>query len=296
MTRQPYVWIALIALLLCSSCEKMVIDEQTTSSSADEKNANIVLSINDASFHPYQTSTRAVVDITTYCTRLNFVLYQNGEKVKTIEQSKDDDGYGQVALALEPGTYQLLVLAHSCKTNPTLSHIEEIKFNNKETGYSDTFYYYGELQVTDEPRVQNHSIRLTRATTLVRLEMNDYPQDLHYITVYYTGGSGVFNAVTGYGGSVNSQQEVSYRVVNYVENNVPFVFPVYTFLQQDTGSMFLRITACRENGEVIMQREYSDVPVERGKMTIFTGYFFDPQNNFSMTAETDWDTAATLTY
>lgn len=294
--RQSYLWIAFAAMLLFSSCEKMVIDEEETPSVVDAKNANIVLRVSSSSFQPYEASTRAVVDITTYCSRLNFVLYREGKKVAEVSQNKDDADYGQVGLVLERGTYQLLVLAHSCKDDPTLAHPDEIKFNNIETSYSDTFYYYGNLVVEGDSAVQNHEIRLMRATTMVQLNMNDYPQNLNYIKVYYTGGSGVFNAVTGFGGTVNSQQEVAYRFTKYIEKNEPFVFPVYTFLQQETGRMFLRITAYTESGEVLKQREYTDVPVEYGKMTVFQGYFFDPENNFTLTAETDWETAATLTY
>lgn len=295
--RQSYLWIAFAAVLLFSSCEKMVIDEEETPSVVDTKNANIVLRVSSSSFQPYEASTRAVVDITTYCTRLNFVLYQEGKKVAEVSQNKDDTDYGQVGLVLERGTYQLLVLAHSCKDDPTLAHPDEIKFNNKETSYSDTFYYYGDLVVKEDAPVQNHEIRLTRATTMVQLNMNDYPQDLNYISVYYTGGSGVFNALTGFGGTVNSQQEVTKGFyTNYVSQNRPIVLPIYTFLQQEAGAMYLRITAYTESGEVLKQREYTDVPVERGKMTVFQGYFFDPENNFSLTAETDWETAATLTY
>jgi hypothetical protein len=237
------------------------------------------------------------VDITTYCSRLNFVLYREGKKVKAVTQTKDEENYGQLAMTLEPGTYKLLVLAHSSKKNPTLSHPDEIKFDNIDTSYSDTFYYYGDLVVKEDAPIQNHDIRLTRATTMVQLNISDYPQDLNYITVYYTGGSGVFNAVTGYGGTVNSEQDVAKGVYeNYVSQNRPIVIPVYTFLQQDAGSMFLRIAACTKDNEVIIQREYHNVPVERGKMTVFQGYFFDPENNFSLTAETGWETAATLTY
>lgn len=292
--RQSYLWIAFAAVLLFSSCEKMVIDEEETPSVVDTKNANIVLRVSSSSFQPYEASTRAVVDITTYCSRLNFVLYREGKKVKAVTQTKDEENYGQLAMALEPGTYQLLVLAHSCKDDPTLAHPEEIKFDNTKTSYFDTFYYYGDLNVTEEP--QNHDILLTRATTLVKLKMNDYPNDLESMSVYYTGGSGVFNAVTGFGGTVNSQQSIGWKLNNYVENNLPFDFNVYTFLQQEVGSMFLRITAYNKNGETIIQREYTDVPVENGKMTVFQGHFFDPENNFSLTAETDWETAATLTY
>ena len=278
-----------------TSCEKAVFDEETPA--VTPENANLIIRVagnrvNDA------FETRAMVNITDYCSRFNFVLYKDGQKVESRSQLKGDDGYGQVALSLAPATYKLLVLAHNSTKNPTVSDPEAIQFTNSD-GYSDTFYYYGDIVVTKEAKT--HEITLKRAVTKVTFIINDeIPSDVKYVGIYYTGGSGVFNAVTGYGGSVNSQQM---KVVSVQNQTPPIVIPIYTFLQQDTGTMKLKVTAYSyykdtSDNTVYLERTFSDIPVEHHKQTIVEGDFFehDSQNTFSFIAETDWELSQRISY
>ena len=279
-----------------TSCEKAVFDEETPA--VTPENANLIIRVagnrvNDA------FETRAMVNITDYCSRFNFVLYKDGQKVESRSQLKGDADYGQVALSLAAGTYKLLVLAHnSTGGNPSVSDPENIQFTNA-LGYSDTFYYYGDIVVTKEAKT--HEITLKRAVTKVTFIINDeIPSDVKYIGIYYTGGSGVFNAVTGYGGSVNSQQT---KVVSVQNETSPVTIPIYTFLQQDTGNLQLKVTAysaytSSSNNTVYLERTFSDIPVEHHKQTIVEGDFFehDSQNTFSFIAETDWELSQRISY
>ena len=204
-----------------------------------------------------------------------------------------------MALTLAPGTYKLLVLSHSSSGgNPSVSDPENIQFTNA-LGYSDTFYYYGDIVVTKEAKT--HEITLKRAVTKVTFIINDeIPSDVKYIGVYYTGGSGVFNAVTGYGGNVNSQQT---KIVSVQGQTSPVTIPLYTFLQQDAGNLQLKVTAysaytSSTNNTVYLERKFSDIPVEHHKQTIVEGDFFehDSQNTFSFIAETDWELSQRISY
>lgn len=279
-----------------TSCEKAVFDEETPA--VTPENANLIIRVagnrvNDA------FETRAMVNITDYCSRFNFVLYKDGQKVESRSQLKGDADYGQVALTLAPGTYKLLVLAHSSSGgNPSVSDPENIQFTNN-LGYSDTFYYYGDIVVTKEAKT--HEITLKRAVTKVTFIINDeIPSDVKNVGILYTGGSGVFNAVTGYGGSVNSQQM---KVVSVQNQTSPIVIPIYTFLQQDTGTMKLKVTAYSyykdtSDNTVFLERTFSDIPVEHHKQAIVEGDFFehDSQNTFSFVAETDWELSQRISY
>lgn len=303
MRTKNLVMTAFLCLIACwcASCEKMVVEEEEGSTPTSvKKNGNLILRVTNNTVPEYETSTRAVQDITDYCTRFNFVLYQNGTKVKGVSQEKEKAGdeFGEVAMTVEPGTYQLLVLAHCGNTgNPSLSDPENIKFNNTETGYSDTFYYYGDIEVTSESKT--HDIQLTRATTMVQFVFDeDMPSDIYRIRIDYTGGSGVLNAKTGYGGSVNSQQYLKWNVSSHAGKHDLFKLAIYTFLQHEQGNLHVKITAMTENDEVILQREYDEVPVERNKKTVFQGNFFTAESNqdFSFTAETGWEVLTTLNY
>ena len=284
----------LVATMLCCACEKAVIEEEEDTPGTIVVGANVVLNVKSNTVTPLEAQTRAVVNITEYCKTFNFVLYQGEKKVKAITQKNTDTDFGQVSMMLEPGTYQLLVLAHSSAGNPSLSDPTKLQFTNADQ-YSDTFYYYGELVVTDDP--ETHYIQLERATTAVKMVFEEtVPENLCYVNVFYTGGSGVLNAVTGYGGNVNSQQEVIVDVSKKVAAKEPFAAPVYTFLQSDSCSLNMVVKAMDKNKDIIMERTYKDVPVVHTKLTQFKGRFFDPMNTFVFTAETDWEVVDTLDF
>lgn len=289
--------ILLVLLMLSAvvgfvSCEKAVFDEEKPEQLA--KTANLVLKVTGQQVNE-DMQTRAMVDITTYSTRFNFVLYKDGKKVEGRSQMKGDESFGEVALTLEPGVYKLLVLAHSSVGgNPTVSDPEHIQFTNK-LGYSDTFCYYGDITVTKEPKT--HHITLKRAVSKISFIINDtLPDSVAYIDYYYTGGSGVLNAVTGMGGNVNSQQE---KMVDVTKAEAPLVVPLYTFLRQETGNIQLTVKALKaDKTTVVLERTFSDIPMAYQKETTLEGDFFHhySDNSFSFMAETDWEVLEQIAY
>lgn len=286
-----------LILMVCSSCEKMVFDEE--GSSEQSGNAYLILRVSPNSFYPYEGDTKAVVDMADYCTRFNFVLFQDGKKVKAVSQLKEEAGtnFGQVAMSVSTGTYQLMVLAHSSVGgNPNLSHPEEVQFTNA-LGYSDTFCYYGTIEVTTEQTT--HDIMLKRATTMVRFDFDEvFPDDMGNMKIYYTGESGVLNATTGYGGATNSKQEKIVNLTSFAGQHKTYSLPIYTFMRQETGTLDITITAFSAGGDIIIQRSYEDVPIEHNKATVFQGEFFEheTQPSFSFKLDTDWEVATTISY
>ena len=290
-------FLAALILMVCASCEKMVIDEEEQPEKTS--NANLILRVSKSSFHPYDGDTKTVVDMADYCSRFNFVLYQDGKKVKAVTQMKDEAGndFGQVAMTVSTGTYQLMVLAHSSVGgNPVLSHPEEIQFTN-QLGYSDTFYYYGTIEVTTDQT--SHDIMLNRATTMVRLNFDEvFPENMGNMKIYYTGESGVLNATTGFGGTTNSKQEKIVNLSSFAGQHKTYSLPIYTFMREETGTLNIKITAYNNEGEVIVERSYEDVPIEHTKATDFVGEFFEheTQQAFSFKLETDWEVSNTLNF
>lgn len=268
-----FLTMALVAL----SCERVVFNEMTDGQQeSDEDGVQVTLRVNrlEGSLSMNATAeTRAVVDVADLCSRLNFVVYQDGEKVKGINQSVSDDDFGTVSLTLAKGTYQLLVLAHSGKSNPTLSDPTKIAFTNTGTYYSDTFYYYGELEVGDDEG-QIHNLSLERAVSMFRLVITDEkPANIQKIRIYYTGGSGTLNAVTGFG-CVDSKQYVMYDVS---EMTSPIELEAYTFLHDAEGSLFINVTAYSNEG-VEQERAFEAVPMKRNYITQYSGPFFTGSN------------------
>lgn len=190
-----------------------------------------------------------------------------GVRVKQINQKSGDKGFGAVSFELEEGSYQLVVLAHSSDGNPTMTNLAKIQFTNA-TKYSDTFLYYANVEVGDEP--QTLDITLNRIVSLCRFVVNDpIPEGVAKLQFYYTGGSGAFSAMTGLG-VVDSKQTMTFDVV---PGTTGTVYDLYTFLHHTDDQVDLVVTALGADGNKMYERSF-EVPMEQRKITRMTGNFF----------------------
>lgn len=258
------VIVAVVISFLFMSCEKAVFDDDIEN--RNDKGGNLTLKVITAN-HDFQNATRGDV---SYWQRLCFVVYKDGTKVKSITQTADEDGYGEATMQLSPDTYQVLVLAHSSSSNPTLTTPEKLQFTNA-MGYTDTFYYYGDIIVTSTP--QTHSVELKRATAMLRFIINDtMPATVKSLRLYFTGGSGALNAKTGMG-CVDSKQTVNFDT--NPSDGAPYVFETYTIPKEAKGSLNITITAFDNNGGVVVEKTVKGVEIERNKITELAGELFN---------------------
>ena len=201
-----------ILALLAVACEKPMIPDDATGKMIPA-DANVILHFKQFEWteqrepfgsSAHRSATRAATDITKLCSRLNIAVFDaDGTKVKTVAQKESDAGYGTVALTLTAGTYRLVVIAHNCDGSATISSTEKVTFPNNKV--SDTFYYYGDLVVTDTK--QSYDLTLTRAVAMFRLVLTDesVPSNVAKLKFYYLGGSSTFSPKDG-AGCVNSKQ------------------------------------------------------------------------------------------
>ena len=282
--------IMLFALtLLLAACEKPVIDEDLVAT----KDANVILHFKQ---FEQEAFTRAATDITDLCSRLNIALFDaEGTKVKTVAQKEGDSSYGTVALTLTAGTYRLVVIAHNCDGSATITSTEKVTFpNNKVT---DTFYYYGDLVVTDAK--QSYDLTLTRAVAMFRLVLTDesVPSNVAKLKFYYLGGSSTFSPKDG-AGCVNSKQTEIRSV------NSDGMYEIYTLPHtEDDVLTKLAVTALDANDNVIKERTFENVPITRNQVTRYTGSFFGSGGGGStsdgtlrLTADPDWDSVNGYTF
>ena len=261
--RTKRLLIALLAgiFVLCG-CEKAINLEEIDNAATGNVTVNVYKIENEA----FGVSSRGVVS--DVCTRLNFVMYDaGGVRVKQINQKSGDKGFGAVSFELEEGSYQLVVLAHSSDGNPTMTNLAKIQFTNA-TKYSDTFLYYANVEVGDEPQTLN--ITLNRIVSLCRFVVNDpIPEGVAKLQFYYTGGSGAFSAMTGLG-VVDSKQTMTFDVV---PGTTGTVYDLYTFLHHTDDQVDLVVTALGADGNKMYERSF-EVPMEQRKITRMTGNFF----------------------
>ena len=277
--------------LLIVACEKPILD---TEDIPNEREANVILHMTQFE----QTAfTRAATDITDLCTRLNIAIFDtDGTKVKTVAQKEGDASFGTVAMTLAAGSYRLVVIAHNCDGSATITSEEKVTFpNNKVT---DTFYYNGDLVVTDSQ--QSYDLTLTRAVAMFRLVLTDegIPSNVARLKFYYTGGSSTFSPSAGYG-CVNSKQ-TEYRTV---DDGVT-TFDIYTLPHTEEDVLTkLTVTALDANDNTVKERVFENVPVTRNQITRYTGSFFgnggsgqSTDGTFRLTADPDWDSVNGYTF
>ena len=252
----------LVGIFVLCGCEKAINLEEIDNAATGNVTVNVYKIENEA----FGVSSRGVVS--DVCTRLNFVMYDaGGVRVKQINQKSGDKGFGAVSFELEEGSYQLVVLAHSSDGNPTMTNLAKIQFTNA-TKYSDTFLYYANVEVGDEP--QTLDITLNRIVSLCRFVVNDpIPEGVAKLQFYYTGGSGAFSAMTGLG-VVDSKQTMTFDVV---PGTTGTVYDLYTFLHHTDDQVDLVVTALGADGNKMYERSF-EVPMEQRKITRMTGNFF----------------------
>lgn len=284
-----------ILALLAVACEKPMIPDDATGKMIPA-DANVILHFTQyeqESFgsSAHRSATRAATDITELCSRLNIAIFDaEGTKVKTVAQKEGDSSYGTVALTLTAGTYRLVVIAHNCDGSATITSTEKVTFpNNKVT---DTFYYYGDLVVTEAK--QSYDLTLTRAVAMFRLVLTDesVPSNVAKLKFYYLGGSSTFSPKDG-AGCVNSKQ----TEIRSVSSDG--VYEIYTLPHtEDDVLTKLTVTALDANDNVIKERTFENIPITRNQVTRYTGSFFgsggsggssSSDGTFHLTADPVWD-------
>ena len=282
------IFFPFLTLLMLASCEKAVFSEETD---GNEPKGNLIVNVFEIEHTPFSALTRTTLE--DACTRLNFAVYQqDGTRVKQVNQQKGDTGFGSASFQLAEGNYQLVVVAHSSKGNPTMTDFKKIQFTNA-TGYSDTFFYSCNVTIADETVEMN--VSLDRIVSLCRFVLtDDYPEEVTQMKFYYTGGSGAFNATTGLG-SVNSKQTVIFDITEDQKQ-----FDLYTILHDLEGTIKLTVTALDANDNVFNEREFN-VPMYWNQITWLSGAFFNGSGASSITIigidiNTEWKGEHHLTF
>lgn len=256
--------LALVMIMMVQGCEKGILDEESDVT----LDGNLMVDVLEIENIPFESLTRGDQAASEVCNRLNFAIYDmGGSRLKQINQEKGKAGFGTVSFQLEEGDYELVVVAHSSKGNPTMTNPAKIQFTNA-TGYTDTFLYTGKVSVDEES--EGLTISLNRITSLCRFVItDDIPESVKKIQFYYTGGSGAFDAATGMG-CVASKQTVTFDLTSESRKQ----FDLYTFLHEPSDQIALKVTAMDADGKELYVREF-DVPMERNRVTRLSGNFFD---------------------
>lgn len=282
----------LLFLCMMVSCEKPFIPEGFNSS----PNGNLLVSIASVEQIPFPGfTTRTTID--EACTRLSFVVYDSlGTRVAYQNQKIGDPSYGTAGFNVSPGTYQVVVIAHSANGNPTTTDASKIQFT-KTTGFTDTFVSNTDsVVVKDSTKYVNADLK--RIVSLCRIVISDtIPSGVSKMHFEYKGGSGSFNARTGRGVAVkNSKQEMTFPVEAGKDSTI---LDLYTFLPVDADSIHVKAEAIDVNENMLTSREF-DVPMKSCQITKLSGSFFSGASGSSISIiislNSDWDDEVEIKY
>lgn len=280
--------IAVLAAVGMVSCEKAVFDEvdDVTQSSAS---GNVTIRVTPyeqldfedgvaARNHTSSVSTRSAKSVDEICTRIDMGIYKDSALVKSITQTSDDSDFGTTSVQLDEGTYKVVIVAHNglvkCSVPKTFG---DFYFSNNKV--TDTFHYYGEVEVTSSSLTLEAEVR--RIVAMFRLRVTgEIPEDADSLNFYYTGGSTKIDPTTGYG-TTNSKPN-DYRLVYQDVTD----YEIYTIPHEDDDVLKVVVTAYDTNGEARMETTFSDVPVSVNQITQYSGDFFSGWTTTTSTTET----------
>ena len=276
------------ALMLClavalslMSCEQLEWDAEDADAD-DVPTTKVTLTASLFSQIPFDEQSRAVGSIDAVCSKLSFVVFDEEEKVKAVHQVVGAESFGNVTIALAPGSYKVVVIAHSSASTASVAADGRTTFADNLV--TDTFYACKELEVGEDPVSQ--TIEVERAVAMIRIVPTDaLPESAKRLKFYYTGASSTFDPFTGFG-CVNSRQTVYVDVVAGQDK-----YELYTFPHAQVDNIDLAVTALGDNDKVVAERKFEDLEVKVGMISQYKGSLFSESlsdGGISIVADPEW--------
>jgi hypothetical protein len=279
----------LLMCLLFASCQKVDLGEETE---VPEGKNLVTFKVKQFEQKDFDKAKSRATEISSLCKHIELIVYKDGARVNKVSQSADDKGYGTLSVALVPGTYRAVILAHNQDKSPTTTEADKISFGSD---VSDAFLWSQDITVEDGKELDVDAT-MHRVVAMVRIVTTDnIPSNVATMQFYYTGGSSTLDALTGIG-CVKSRQTVK-RTVTDAMRGKPGTFEMYTFPRSDSETLHLEITALDANGNTVCAKTFENVPVTVNRISEYDGALFtngvsggDVLSKFHLTTNDEWTT------
>ena len=289
--KQIKTLLLIFAAFLCAACEKYVAEEGTQSESK-VIDGNLVVKAECVVTRAGETEeNQESLPLKDRFTRMTMVLYQDDVRVDYVNQENSDPGFGTMSVDLDPGTYQLVVLAHSGQRSPTTTNCHKISFSAPLT---DVFSYYGDVTIGKE--ASEITVQLTRAVAKIQLNItDDIPDNVSFFNYIYKGASVSFDPATQLGVTSSTRRNVEIEKAEGVKT-----FELYTFVSSDNQTVDWDFAGYSESNEVIGSKKFSDIPVSLRKVTkidspVFDGVIEGP-TDITFTFDDTWEGVVDYTF
>lgn len=282
-----HAFLAALLVLAMVSCQRMVNDDPEQPS---VEKSTVKFKISQFETMPFSTAQSRSQSVSDLCKQIDLAVFQGGTRILKATQKTGDEDFGTLSVALEPGSYKVVILAHNQDKTPTTTNADKITFSGD---LSDTFLWSNDITV-NEGNGLDVDVSMHRVVAMVRFVTTDkVPDGVSTLQFYYTGGSSTLDGLTG-NGCVNSRQTVKFSITDDMKGKTA-KFEIYTFPKSDSKELKIEVTGLGPTGNTVCSRTFENVPVARNQITQFTGALFsddtvtgDTSSKFKLTTDDEW--------
>lgn len=281
--------LATLLALVMVSCQRLANDdpEQPTG-----EKSMVKFKISQFETMPFSTAQSRSQPVSELCKQIDLAVFQGGTRKAKATQKVGDKDFGTLSVALAPGDYKVVILAHNQDKTPTMTNADKITFSGD---LSDMFLWSNDITVR-EGNGLDVDVSMHRAVAMVRFITTDkVPDNVSTMQFYYTGGSSTLDGVTG-DGCVNSRQTVKFSITDDMKGKTA-TFEIYTFPKSDSKTLKIEVTGLNPTGKTVCSHTFENVPINRNQITQFTGALFsgdsgteDASSKFKLTTDDEWVT------
>ena len=271
-------------LILLVSCDKGSDDAGAVNGRADISLYAFAVEQTEMDVPATKVALNSVVN------SLDFMVYSvaDGSYVKylSVEQSKDDSGFGHIDLPQIPyGDYIVIAVGHNCSVHATFFSPSQLDFGGK---VAETFVAYLPLTV-GQGTDASQSLMLKRVTGMFVLNVTDtQPADVATVEFLVTGSSTDLNPATGFSFS----DAVTVRTVTIsasafagVANNS---FYFNAFLPSDDALVSVVANFKDVDGNILYTRTFPSVTMSPNVKTTYRGAVYSVSSQMSVDIDNSW--------
>lgn len=279
--------LAMLLALAMISCQRLANEdpEQPTG-----EKSMVKFNISQFETLPFSTAQSRSQPVSDLCKQIDLAVFQGGTRKEKVTQKRGDDNFGTPSVALAPGAYKVVIVAHNQDKTPTMTNADKITFSGD---LGDTFSWSKDITVS-EGNGFDVDVSMRRVVAMVRFITTDnVPDEVSTLQFYYTGGSSTLDGLTG-NGCVNSRQTVKFSITDDMKGK-PATFEIYTFPKSDSKELKIEVTGLDATGNKVYNHTFENVPINRNQITQFTGALFsnepvtgDTSSKFQLTTDDEW--------
>lgn len=232
-------------------------------------------------FSPYEVSAMTRAAVADYATRLDVWIVNGGDTI-AVQQTKDDAGFASLQVTLDKRkTYALYAVAHKGTAAATLSEGVVTFPDNKVT---HSFWYT--TTFTPSETTSLHCL-MDRIVGQFRVETTDAVPDEVASFDIHIGQSPTAWSVTAGGVNVQDRHASFPTYTTKADGTIALSCFIIATASEATAYT-LTVTAYDEQGGVVQERVFVDVPVRNGYRSTYRGAFFTDEDFAASFTVNDW--------